>query len=76
MIVYEEFEDYSGIKMAEIRSDQHVIITCNGMYCDVAYDPVDQMQEWQETDMPCGTPIPDDTTAYAEAGRILMGVEE
>lgn len=75
MLVHREFENL-GMKFIETKSDQNLRMKCGNEYMDVAYDPIDDVKDWQETDIPIGTPIPDDTTAYAQAGRILMGVEE
>ena len=75
MIVQREFEN-CGMPFVESKSDQDVVITCNGEYFDVAWDPICEVREYIETDIPIGTPIPDETAEYAQAGRILMGVEE
>lgn len=76
MITRIEFENYCGVKKQEVRSDQNLIITCDGDYADVAYDSANSPRDWQETDMPIGTPIPDENQEYAAAGKILMGVTE
>lgn len=75
MIIHREFEN-CGMPFIESKSDQNVVITCDGEYFDVAWDPIDEVREYIETDIPIGTPIPDENQEYAEAGKILMGVTE
>lgn len=56
-------------------SDAGFYIERDGAMYEDAYDPIDSGRVYSETD----TPIPheeDEEAAYAEAGRILMGVNE
>lgn len=75
MLVTKEIEMNGGVYI-ETRSDSGLRMKCGNLWMDAAIDPIDDVREYIETDIPIGEPIPDDTTAYAQAGRILMGVEE
>ena len=57
---------YSDIGM-KIMQDE------TGDIYDEAYDPIDSDRTYTETDIPIDEPTDED---YAEAGRILMGVNE
>lgn len=75
MLVTKEVEMNNGLYI-ETRSDAGLRMKCGDRWVDAAIDPIDDVREYIETDIPIGEPIPDETAAYAEAGRILMGVEE
>ncbi len=46
----------------------------DGAMYEEAYDPITSGRVYTETDTPIEHEEPDETAAYAEAGRILMGV--
>lgn len=48
----------------------------NGVRYEEAYDPINSGRVYTETDTPIEHDEPDENAAYAEAGRILMGVNE
>ena len=75
MIVQRDVE-VMEMKFKELTSDQGMYIKYGKYYLNLALSPADEVEEYIETDIPIGEPIPDETAAYAEAGRILMGVEE
>ncbi len=74
MLVTHEVEMNGGIYI-DTRSDAGMRMRCGDEYLDAALDPIDDVREYEETDIPIGSPIPNETAAYAEAGRILMGVD-
>ena len=75
MLVQREIE-MNNETYIETRSDAGMRMRCGDLYMDIAIDPTFDVREYVETDIPIGEPIPDETAAYAEAGRILMGVGE
>ena len=46
----------------------------DGAMYEEAYDPINSGRVYTETDTPIEHEEPDENEAYAEAGRILMGV--
>jgi hypothetical protein len=75
MIVQRDVE-VMEMKFKELTSDQGMYIKHGKNYWNLVLAPADEVEEYIETDIPIGEPIPDETAAYAKAGRILMGVEE
>lgn len=75
MLVTQEIE-MNGTTYIETRSDAGMKMKCGDAYMDMACDPADDVREYEETDIPIGTPIPDENQQYAQAGKILMGVTE
>jgi hypothetical protein len=75
MLIHEEVHFSNGDIVTATRSDQNVMIEIDGDLCDVGFNPVGYVRDYTETDIPCGTRIPDETEEYAKAGKILMGVE-
>ena len=57
-------------------SDSGFYIERDGILYAEAYDPINSGRVYTETDTPIEHEEPDETAAYAEAGRILMGVNE
>jgi hypothetical protein len=55
-------------------SDAGFYIERDGAMYEEAYDPIDSGRVYTETDTPI-EPTEDTEAAYAEAGRILMGVK-
>ena len=68
-------DEYLNADFVEIKSDQDVMIFYEGSYYDAISVSVECYPDVIETDIPIGSPIPNETAAYAEAGRILMGVD-
>lgn len=75
MLVTKEVEMNNGLYI-ETRSDAGLRMKCGDRWVDAAIDPIDDVREYEETDIPIGTPIPDENQQYAQAGKILMGVTE
>lgn len=74
MVVHTENIDPCGVTFIESVSDQRLMIRCGDEYCEFARDPKGYEREWIETDIPWGQYVSQEEE-YAEAGRILMGVE-
>lgn len=55
-------------------SDSGFYIERDGIMYAEAYDPIDSSRVYTETDTPI-EPAEDTEAAYAEAGKILMGVK-
>ena len=72
MVIYEDY-GISGIgtKLTRAYSDAGYYIERDGIEYTEAIDPTDAGRKYNETDIPIDA---DDTEAYAEAGKILMGV--
>lgn len=75
MIVQKEVE-VMEMKFIELTSDREMLIKHGDRYYNVVLAPAEEVEEYIETDIPIGTPIPDENQQYAAAGRILMGVTE
>ena len=57
-------------------SDAGYMVERDGVMYSDAVDPINSGRVYTETDTPIEHEEPDETAAYAEAGRILMGVNE
>ena len=75
MLVHREFEMNDGIYV-DTKSDADYWIQCGKEYMAIAVDPVDDVRDYIETNIPLTEPIPDENQQYAQAGKILMGVTE
>ena len=78
MVIYEDIgESRIGIELVRAYSDKEMKIVRDGILYDEAIDPKSAGRVYNETEIPIGGETEDDDTeAYAEAGRILMGVTE
>lgn len=56
-------------------SDQGFYIERDGHLYEDALDPINSGRVYTETDTPIEVPEEDEEKAYAEAGKILMGVQ-
>ena len=74
MIVRKDVE-IMDMKFIELTSDQEMYIKHGDRYFNLVLATAEDVNEYEETDIPIGSPIPNETAAYAEAGRILMGVD-
>ena len=74
MVIYEDHgKNAKGVALTKAYSDAGYYIERDGIEYTEAIDPTDAGRKYNETDIPIDA---DDTEAYAEAGKILMGVIE
>ena len=69
MIIYENLTD--GLVRA--YSNLGFMISRDGINYEEAIDPTEKNRQYTETDIPIEEPTEED---YAQAGKILLGVEE
>ena len=74
MVIYEDYgTNAKGVALVRACSDAGVYIERDGIEYAEAIDPSELHRQYTETEKP----IEDETTTvdYAEAGKILLGVE-
>lgn len=75
MVIYEDYvQPGFHIDLEKAYSDQHVYIEYAGVFYDEAINEKSLGIRYNETDIPIGD-LPQDAE-YAQAGRILLGVEQ
>ena len=77
MVIYEDYGTNGlGVELKRAYSDQGYLIEREGVQYDEAVDPKSLNRQYTETDIPIE--IEDETTEeeYAQAGKILLGVEQ
>ena len=76
MVIYEDYGTNGiGAELAIAYSDQGMMIEREGVLYESAVDPKVEHRVYTETDIPVDRD--EETEAeYAEAGRILLGVEK
>lgn len=74
MVIYENYGTNSkGVELVKAYSSENLYITRDGVMYEEAIDPRDANRQYEETN----AHIIDYTEEeYAEAGRILLGVDE
>ena len=76
MVIYEDYgKNGLGVDLTRAYSDEGFYIERDGNLYSEAVDPTELNRQYTETDIKPDDEIIDEDEAYAEAGRILMGVE-
>lgn len=76
MVIYEDYgQNGLGLDLTRAYSDEGYYIERDGHLYSEAVDLTEQHRQYTETNIKPEDEITDETEAYAEAGRILMGVD-
>lgn len=74
MVKYEDYgKNKLGVELVRAYSDEGLLIARDGVEYVDAIDPRDANRQYEETETPIDVEYTDED--YAEAGKILLGVE-